>query len=244
MSQRDYFKTMGEALGSRMERRLRQQMRFLYRDCDFTGKTVLDIGGGIGLHAFYAVMHGAKSAVVIEPEGDGGHNEMIATFNRLRDALGTDNAELIQTTFQHYQQADHVFDVILVQNAINHFDEPACITLRESAESRASYEAIFRDMASLLAPGGTLVMSDCSSTNFFPAIGLKTNPFDPNIEWHKHQPPSVWAAIAKEHGLEQHSLRWSTPAILGEPGQFLLGSSALTWFFTSHFVLTFRKQAS
>jgi 2-polyprenyl-3-methyl-5-hydroxy-6-metoxy-1,4-benzoquinol methylase len=235
-----FFQLMRQDRGPHAEMRLRHQMGFLYRDVDFTNARVLDIGGGIGLHSFFAIAKGAAYATLIEPEGDGGHNTMIATFNRYRQSLATSRAELIQTTLQNFTPPGSGFDVVLIQDAINHFDEAACIMLRQSSESRAIYTAIFAKIASLIARGGHLILSDCSSRNLFPALGMR-NPIDRAIEWHKHQPPSVWATLAREHGLERKSLRWSTPARLGSIGKVVFGNAPASWFFTSHFVLTMSK---
>lgn len=238
-----YFSQMRIARGPWAETRLRHQMGFLYRGVDFRNRSVLDIGGGAGLHSFYALSCGAASAIVVEPEGDGGHDAMIATFNVWRDALGMSQAQLIQTTLQSYDPPPGGFDIVLVQDAINHFDEPACVTLRTSATSRDAYLAIFGKISSVIRPGGLLIMSDCSSRNLFPSLGLK-NPFDPGIEWHKHQPPAVWAELAEGQGLALQDVRWSSPARLGAVGQRLFGSALAAWFFTSHFVMTFSKNPS
>lgn len=243
MTRDDYFSRLGTLRGARSERRLRHQMPFLYKSIDFRGKTVLDVGGGTGLHSLYASANGAAHATIIEPEGDGGHHEMIATFEKLCAALGVGNVDLIQTTIQEFCAPTAEFDIVLVQDAINHFNEPACVTLHNSQESWEVYDEIFRGIADLVKPGGYVQLSDCSSKNLFPLFGL-LNPFDPQIEWHKHQPPSMWTKLAKLHGLELVDLRWSSPALFGPVGQVLFGNAFASWFFTSHFVATFMKQAS
>lgn len=239
----DYYRITGALDGVASERRLRHQMSFLYKNLDFGGKTVLDIGGGVGLHSLYACAQGAAHATIIEPEGDGGHGAMIATFNKLCAALKFDNAKLVQTTIQAFGVPEAKFDIVLIQDAINHFDEPACITLHNSRQSWDTYDEIFRSISDLVKPGGYLMMSDCSSNNLFPRLGSR-NPFDPQIEWEKHQPPLQWAKLAKLHDLEMVDLRWSTPARFGPVGQMLFGNSLASWFFTSHFVATFRKAVS
>lgn len=242
MSTESYYQAIRRHRGARYERSLRHKMSLIYRGVDFSGKTVLDIGGGIGVHSLYASARGAASATIIEPEGDGGHNTMISTFHELRDAMGISNVELLRTTIQDFDQSE-AFDIVLIQDAINHFDEPACITLRTSEESRKAYDAIFRSIAAAVKPGGLLIMTDCSSRNLYPTLGLR-NPVDPGIEWNKHQPPSVWAALAKPHGLQLDSLRWTSPSRFGAVGQALFGNALAAWFFTSHFAATFRKRGS
>lgn len=226
--------------GARFERRLRYQMSFIYEDVDFSGKTVLDIGGGVGLHSFYAIANGAKSAVIVEPEGDGGHAEMISSFQSLKHAMSVPNIELIETTFQNFKSSVGEFDIVLIHDAINHFDEPSCIELHRSTESEAVYDEIFLGIDKLIKADGQLMLSDCSSKNIFPSIGL-SNPFDRQIEWHKHQPPKVWARLLKRRGFHLSNLRWSSPALLGSVGKVLFGNRVSSWFFTSHFIATFTK---
>jgi hypothetical protein len=142
---------------------------------------------------------------------------------------------------QDFDPAGKTHDIVLIQDAINHFDEPACVTLTTDPASRERYEKIFTLIAALLKPGGTLIMSDCSSKNFFDAIGLQA-PFAKEIEWEKHQPPQVWADVARPQGLELTKVRWSSPTRFGEWGKKLLGSSLAAWFFTSHFVMNLTKR--
>lgn len=240
MSTPELMDVVEQRFGQRYRSRVNHQMRFLYRNIDFSEKIVLDIGGGVGLHSYYAASHSARKVTIIEPEGDGGHDQMLATFQQLKGDLGNPNVELLQCRFQDYVDSGQTFDVVLIQDAINHFDEQACITLRCSSESVAVYDEIFTQIAALVAPGGQLIMSDCSSHNLFPTLGMK-NPFDPNIEWHKHQPPWVWEDFCRRHGLEMTDRRWSTPTKLGSIGEFLANSAIGAWFFTSHFVQTFSK---
>lgn len=234
-----YFAAIGKLKGQQEIARLRHQMGLLYKSVDFRGKTVLDIGGGTGYHALYAAACGAKSAIIIEPEADGSQNTMIQTFNAFKIEMGIDNVELLKTTIQEYDIPEGGFDVVLIQNAINHFDEPACVTLKTSPESQAAYRKIFGSVAKLVKPGGILIISDCSSNNLFPTLGLK-NPIDPAIEWHKHQPPSEWAKVAAPEGLMLEEVSWSSPTRFGKLGQLLIGNAIGAWFFTSHFVATFR----
>ncbi len=235
-----YYEHAIASLGDRRASRLRHQMSFLYDGTDFTGKNVLDIGGGTGRHTFYAAASGAKNVVMIEPESDGGHDKMHATFHQWREALGASNTQLLGTTIQDCLGSKDCYDIVLIQDAINHFDELACIALRRSSVARETYSTIFRSIAQMIAPGGLLILSDCSSSNIFPMLGMR-NPIDPAIEWEKHQPPSVWAQIAKEAGLRQTRVRWSSPARFGVVGSKMLGNRVAAFLFTSHFVIDFVK---
>lgn len=242
MTPRDHFlEVIQRRFGDRSSARVCHQMDLIYQGIGFDGATVLDIGGGIGLHSFHAASRGARAVTIIEPEADGGHDKMIETFAALRADMGFDNVELIRTRFQDYVARGQSFDIVLIQDAINHFDEEACITLRTSAQSRQTYDRIFEEISALVAPGGRLVLSDCSSRNLFPLLGRK-NPIDPQIEWHKHQPPSVWVDLGQRHGLRKRALRWSSPARFGGWGKTIFGNAPGAWFFTSHFVLEMVKE--
>lgn len=236
----DYFRLARSALGVRGESRLRHQMSFLYDQIDFQDKRVLDIGGGAGRHTFYAAASGAAEVVTIEPEADGGHDHMHTDFYNWRDALGAVNTQLVDATLQSYVGDGRRFDLVLIQDAINHFDEAACIDLHRLEQARSAYADIFRRISDLTEVNGRMIISDCSPHNLFPQIGIR-NPFDPAIEWHKHQTPEIWTDIAKRCGLECCRTRWSTPARLGAVGAALLGNRLGSYLFTSHFVSDFVK---
>jgi hypothetical protein len=235
-----YFETLGKIRGKNAERRLRFQMWHLYKTLDFKGKVVLDIGGGDGLHSFYALSQGARSAVVLEPEGDGGDTEMNATLLSLQRHLGESNIVLMKETFQKFEAKIGSVDLVIIHDAINHLDEQACITLRRSVESREKYDMIFRKLSTIIVEGGFLVIADCSPNNIFPAIGLR-NPFDPNIQWEKHQAPDLWFKLASKFGFTKTRLDWSTPSILGKYLGPILNNEQFAWFYTSHFQLILQK---
>ena len=236
-----YFRLVGQALGDRRQGRLRHQMAFQYPAIDFKGRSVLDVGGGDGIHSFYAAARGASKVVNLEPESDGSTAGVTNQFGRWKTALGASNVQLNLGTFQSFDPQGQTFDIVLIQDAINHLDEDACITVRTSPSSRASYESVFKKLAALVKKGGTLHFSDCSSRNLFPALGM-SNPFDPAIEWHKHQPPGVWISMLDDAGFSLVSKRWSTPARLGSLGQALFGNGAASYFFTSHFAVTMTRR--
>ena len=64
------------------------------------------------------------------------------------------------------------FDIIVLHNSINHLDEEACITFRESGRSYNTYKNIFTQVYHRMKPGGKLVVADCSCNNFYNAISL------------------------------------------------------------------------
>ena len=66
-------------------RRLRFYTSWLFRNADFTGRRVLDVGGGSGIMTLYAAASGASTAVCLEPQG--------STINALAAELGVAHAE-------------------------------------------------------------------------------------------------------------------------------------------------------
>jgi hypothetical protein len=213
----------------------------IFRNIDFTGKNVLEIGGGAGVFCFYASMRGANRVVNLEPEADGSKSGYIDKFRSLKDSLGINNVELIESTFQDYNPLDMKFDIILLYNSINHLDEKACIDLLTSPRSWEIYRDIFKRIHSMSNIDARVIIGDCSNKNFFPLIGLR-NPIYKRIEWHKHQAPNVWTELLQECGFSNPAVSWTTFNSFGRLGQLLFGNRYISYFLISHFVLKMEKR--
>ena len=50
---------------------LQYHLKTLFKNIPLENRRVLDIGGGSGLHSFYAACMGAKEVVCLEPETEG-----------------------------------------------------------------------------------------------------------------------------------------------------------------------------
>jgi 16S rRNA G966 N2-methylase RsmD len=220
---------------------LRFKYSQLFGNIDFKGKNVLEIGGGCGIFCFYAAIRGANWVVNLEPEGEGSKSGYIRNFKDLKDALGMNNVELVDSTFQEYDSLSRKFDIILLYNSINHLDEEACITLLKNQESWNTYLNIFRRIYSLSNNNAKIILGDCSNKNFFPMMGLQ-NPICRMIEWHKHQSPDVWIKLLKECGFSNPEISWTTFNTIGNPGKLLFGNRYLSYFLISHFVLKMDKK--
>jgi SAM-dependent methyltransferase len=212
----------------------------VFKGVDFDNKRVLDIGGGKGLHSFYAAWRGAKEVVCLEPEADGSSSGVTEKFQKLSGCLRLNNISLEQQEIQSFESADRKFDVILMHNVINHLDETACINLLEDEASKAIYKEIFLKISSLSANGAKLIVCDCSRYNFFALLKI-TNPFVPSIEWHKHQAPEVWIDLLREAGYVNSKVRWTSFNRLGNLGRVTIGNKIMSYFFTSHFCLLMQK---
>ena len=221
---------------------LASYLGYLFKGISFEGKTMLDIGGGCGLFAFFAVLKGAREVVILEPIQSGSNAGIEDRFEMLRARLGTGNrVKIFPVALQEYEPGASTFDVVLLHNSVNHLDEEACRRLHRSEKAVAVYRDIFEKVGSLTSSGGSAIITDCSRYNFFPMLGLR-NPIVPMIEWDKHQPPGLWSRLAREAGLYEPKVRWTSPNRLGRIGRTLLGNRAACFFLTSHFCLTLKKR--
>lgn len=115
-----------------------------FHGMDFHNKSVVDIGSGVGWASYYAAARGARRVVSIEPEANGSRNHMIETATAIRSELGWDDVVGI----------DEQFDIIINNNAINHFNETACALLHEDEGARKAYRPLFGELAKTCKPGG------------------------------------------------------------------------------------------
>jgi hypothetical protein len=94
---------------------------------------------------------------------------------------------------------------------------------------------MFHHLRNLMTPGGKLFIVDASSGNLFDVLGLK-NPFNPDIEWFKHQRPESWALLLSECGFSNPRISWLSEAWLTHVG---IGTvpKAMSYFLSSAFRL-------
>lgn len=221
------------------KRRLEFHLNSFFGRIDFNNKNFLDIGGGIGLHSFYAASKGARQVLCLEPEVDGSEMHMHEKFNYISKALNYDNVVLKNSTFQSYLFHDK-YDIISLHNSINHLDEQSCVNLLTDKSSYENYQIIFRKIYNIANKNTILLIGDCSNFNFFAKLKI-TNPFSPTIEWSKHQSPETWTSLLKEAGFTDPKIVWSSFNRLGRPGRFLLGNRFIAFFLQSHFCLLMKK---
>ena len=219
---------------------LRFHLKTLFRDITIENRRVLDIGGGSGLHSFYAACMGATEVVSLEPETEGSRSGMGAKFKKLGRILGYDQVTFEPVTFQAFEPARKQFDIILLHNSINHLDETACINLLSDEASRTLYLNMCSKLSALASSGAKLIVCDCSRYNFFALLGIK-NPFAPTIEWHKHQAPEIWVDLLSQVGFVNPRVRWTSFNTLRSPGRVLLGNKLLSYFLRSDFRFTMEK---
>jgi SAM-dependent methyltransferase len=220
-------------------RRLAIYMERLFSGVPLEGMRLLDVGGGSGTMSFYAAARGA-AVVCLEPAAAGSNPRMDEMFEAYRSALGAQvDVRLERQTFQEYDP-DEPFDVVLLHNSINHLDEEACQHLHHDQAARELFRAQFRRMAAMTAPGGHLVAADCSRLNLFGVLRVR-NPFVPDIEWHIHQQPRVWAALLAESGFTNAQIRWNPMTRAGRAGEVLLANWVGAFLTTSHFTIHMQR---
>jgi len=218
---------------------LRFYNNYIFDGVPLRDKTVLDVGAGQGFASFHAACCGAKKVVAIEPETAGATEGSSRAMDTIAGKLGLTNFESQPLTFQQFESAPESFDVILLENSINHLDEEACIRLLDDPQAQATYDGLFEKIARLMRPGGTLVITDCARKNAFAMVGLKS-PVAKSIEWHKHQSPATWSKMLERRGFTNPRIRWSTLSTLRGPGRILFGNRVASFFSLSHFCLTMR----
>lgn len=218
-------------------RRLRSSIVAVFRDVQLQGATVLDVGGGAGLHSLYAALNGAAKVICLEPGAQGAMAEYSQPSGvRTNDVLGA-SVQVLPLTIQEFDPGMERFDVILLHNSVNHLDEQACMKLPDDVGSARSYKVIFEKLSSIAKDGALIIITDSSSKNFFALVPLR-NPFAPSIEWEKHHRPSVWIALLESTGFTNVGTYWIVPQRLGSIGQQLFGNGPCTFFLSSYFRLT------
>jgi len=235
----DVYSAVMEQLGRRPGN-VRFHCEFLFDGITLRDRTMLDVGAGDGHHSFYAACVGARRVVALEPEAAGSLPGYGKRFTSAVSALGLRQVELVPRRLQDYEPHGETFDVILLHASINHLDEEACIRLRYDRDAQQTYRALFRRLAALIRPEGTLIVTDCSSENLFARLAIK-NPIEPRIEWHKHQTPEFWAAMLASVGFARPRIRWASFNSFRRPGRLLLGNRLVSWCLTSGFCLTMMR---
>ena len=216
------------------KKNLSLHLRNIFDGIDFSEKKVLDIGGGTGIHTFYAAIKGATHVDCLEPELDGSYHGMRENFHRLKTELNLKNVHMHSVTFQDYETQITDYDLILTYNVINHLDEEACKTLDTSENSRHAFIEMFQKCHSMMSSGGMMLVADCGRGNLFGDLGVY-NPFASDIDWKIHQEPDFWISLMEKAGFVATSKQWSTFNSLGNLGKTLFGNRFFSYITFSHF---------
>ncbi len=211
----------------------------LFDGVPLAGRRVLDVGGGSGLISFYAGVRGA-AVVCLEPGAEGSNPAMDAAYRRLDERLGGSvDVRLDRTTLQELEPASAAFDVLVLHNSVNHLDERACAGLPREPAARRTFVRLFSSLRRMSRPGGDMIVSDCARLNLFGLLHVR-NPFVPDIEWHLHQQPRVWAQLLAEAGFLESRIRWNPMTRAGRAGELVLANRLGAFVTQSHFTLNAR----
>ncbi len=233
-----YFDVVSDRV--RSVRNFRYYLGYLFDGVELEGRRMLDVGAGNGRYSLYAASKGAAQVVSLEPEQAGARTGSRQLFEDARMRLGLDNVVLLPQRLQEFEGEPASFDVLLLHASINHLNEDATIRLREDQDARRLYLGLLEKIAGLAAPGAKLIAVDCSPYNAFGRFGRR-NPFARSIEWHKHQPPEVWASLLEQVGFTQPRIRWNSPNTFRRPGRVVLGNRVAGYCMASVFCLTMER---
>jgi len=221
------------------EKRLKRHLEFLFKDINFNNKNVLDIGGGIGIHSYFAAWMNAKNVVCLDPEAPGCAEHLKNKFENINKKLKLKNIHFIKDTFQNYNPSIS-FDIVILHNSINHLNEVACSKLTTDDFSKNEYKTYLNKIYEITNSGSKIIVCDCSNKNFFNLLKIK-NPFGPTIEWRTHQSPNVWIDLFENCNFKKVKLKWSSFNRFGRIGRVFFGNRISSFFFKSHFCLYFER---
>lgn len=230
---RSYVEALGKSVPS--PTRYLAYQALVFDGVPLASRRVLDVGGGNGVMSFYAACRGASTVVCLDPLEDGANEAMDGQYQSFAQHVGGPVTR-IRERFQDWVATSQAYDVVLVHNAVNHFNEAACERL-PAADAQAFYLGIFTSLRSVLAPNGHLILTDCARRNLWGDLRLH-NIFAPTIEWHIHQQPKVWDALLIEAGFRPGRIRWDAPSKMRRPGQLIFGNRFGGYLTNSHFILT------
>lgn len=127
---------------------------YLFEGVPLEGSSLIDIGSGAGWASAYAAVAGARRVVSVEPQADGSGSDMLETAAAVRRELGLEDVvEIVPKTIEQAGISEK-FDIVLVNNAVNHIHEEACAVVHRDVEAQAVYAPFFQQLADSCVEGG------------------------------------------------------------------------------------------
>ena len=165
---------------------------------------------------------------------------MQAQFDRLRAMFDAPNLRCLPVLFQDYADNREGFDTILLLSSINHLDEEACVRLHGDPAARDVYRGLLTRLFDVANDGAVMIVTDATNTDLYHALGRR-NPFFPQVERHKHQPPSVWVNLLTEVGFHSPTVSWNPVKRLGVVGRALTSNRLAALVTLGQFRILVRK---
>ncbi len=210
-------------------------LKWAFKNIEFKGKRVLDIGGGNGIYSYYAKYKGAEYCLNLEPFASGSDNIKVLKQTSFTDL----KIDIQNVTLQDYN-TDSKFDIVILHDSINHLNEEVFSVIHKDKAAYDSYSLLVSKIRSFMTLNGQVIVADCSRINFFAALGLK-NPVAPSIEWHIHQHPDTLIGLFEENDFKLENLRWSPFKRFYKFGHLLSKFGfPVSYFMQSHFNMSFR----
>ncbi|NIR71679.1 methyltransferase domain-containing protein [candidate division KSB1 bacterium] len=183
--------------------------KYLFKNIDLNGKSLLDVGCGSGDCMIWAALKGANPVIGLEPfaDGSGATRKNRELFHARLERWNLKNVERLPYRLQDFDYAPATFDVVLMTAAINHLDEQMCVALPQNPRAKQLYSTTFQKLRLMMKSGGKLIVTDCSGRNLFGDLGLK-NTLARKIDWRKHHSPKFWARLLKEAGFTNSQISW------------------------------------
>ena len=214
-------------------------LKQLFNGISFENRNVLDIGGGSGWVSFYSALNGAKNAVCLEPSEDGSTKGSDLLFKKNKNKLNINSATLVQTKIEDYD-SEKKFDIVIMNNSINHLVEGDCINLKSDSEMRMKVINIFKKVHNLTNNNATLVIVDYSKKHFFQKLGMTNHPLHPHTGFHDHETPEFWINLIEQYGYSFKSIDWVTPNSLKIFGKTFLNNYIIANFLAFPFKISFK----
>jgi SAM-dependent methyltransferase len=215
-------------------------LQHVFRDVDWRGKRVLEIGSGRGLIAIYMGMQGAARVLSMEPELVGSTSGVIQEQRERIAGLGLTNVEVIAADFNTWDPKGQQFDVIVSRSSINHLYHSEKHAAHDPA-TYAKYVEVAQRVLTMLSPGGLFIATDSCRYGFFNAVrhlGIH-RPWTgkrSGVDWRHHQNPGTWKRIFRDAGFDRAEARYPVPYRLRHAAP-LVDNAVANFFLTGNFIL-------
>jgi SAM-dependent methyltransferase len=202
------------------------------------GRRILDVGSGKGHLSLYMALRGGI-VTSMEPEMWGSTPGASSLQDGRARRLGVE-LRFLNADFNTWDPGGQRFDVIVLENCINHLYESPYSAMSH-APTFAAYETIARKLHLLLTPGGVAVASDASRYAFFTMTkkwGMRRpwNWTPTSINWRVHQNAGTWVKIFRSAGFSRTRIDYPLPRALRPLGP-LVQNPLTNFFLHGRFVL-------